>query len=322
VRRIRLVGLIVALFAAHIYAATVQCSFSGGGLTSNCYGSGVSFTSNDSLNLYSAFGSASASPIDMNNGPLTAATTNGVGVQFTLGPGGTTMAGGLDAAFSTSHYLTREDNTADVWVTDGLGHYAWDIPGAYGPNFNAYAGQFEAPTAHVIGTEASGAWGDYLIGPTLGDGAPANGTVVINFAQGVGDVGFDISSVSGGAANTNFTAEMDAYAGSTLLGSYLINATGSGGICAALRPSSGADPVPCNDAPLMGYVDPNNSITKVVIYAKDATGDDGFMIGDLRVQDGAVDPAPEPADYLLIGGGCLLLSLYARKRFAHPPLKP
>jgi hypothetical protein len=107
---------------------------------------------------------------------------------------------------------------------------------------------------------------------------------------------------------------MDAYNGNTLLGSYLINAVGSGGTCPGLNPNP--DPVPCNDAPLLGYTDGLSQITKVVIYAKDSTGDKGFEIGNLLVEDGSQLPVPEPAGTLLVGAGILLITIYARKRFA------
>jgi hypothetical protein len=307
-------ALALGLLGVPLSASTLTCSFSGAASSSNCYGNGIQFGTDDTLSLLS-LGSATQGPVSMANGSISGTTANGVGVQFSLGPGGTTLAGGLVDSASIGQYLARADNTEDIWATDHNGHFAWDGPGDSGPaqtpNFNAYDGHFNAPTAHVIGTEASGAWGDYLIGPALANGGPANGTLVLNFSQSLAAVGFQISSVSNGTANTSFMAELDAYDGNVLLGSYLINAGGSGGVCAGLNPSP--NPVPCNDAPLLAYSDPNHSITKVVVYAIDATGDYGFLIGNLVAQDAPSESAPEPAGFVLGGGGLLLLGVLAKR---------
>ena len=287
--------------------------------SSNCYQSGgLTFTGNDNLNLYQAFGSASQAPINVGTTPLAAHSANGVQVSMSLGPGGQTMQSGLVEDATNTTYLSREDNTQWIYATDGYGDYAWDTPGDPGitPSFHAYAGQFNAPTAPVVGTEASGAWGDYLIGPTSATGGNGIGTMDINFSQdgrGVAGVAFDISTVST-SADTNFTAEVDAYNGTTLIGSYRINVTGMGGLCPTLGPSP--NPKPCNDAPMLAIMDPpRQTITQVRVFGLDATGDRGFLIGNLSIMDAPEIPGtPEPGTTFMTGGAFLLLMAYGVRR--------
>lgn len=239
---------------------------------------------------------------------------------MSLGPGGQTMQSGLVEGTTNTQYLAREDNAQWIYATDGYGDYAWDTPGVAGitPSFNSYNGQFNAPTTDVVGTEAGGAWGSYLIGPTSSAGGYGVGTLDINFAQngeGVAGVAFDISTVST-SNNSNFIAEVDAYHGTTLIGSYRINATGLGGACPTLLPDP--TPHPCNDAPMLAILDPpNQTITQVQVFGLDATGDRGFMIGNLSIMD-AVVGVPEPAYTFLTGAVLLLAALAARRRFTLP----
>lgn len=307
------------VFAGTLAASSLTCTVNGVA-SSSCYESGgLTFTGNDNLNLYQAFGSASQAPLNVSSSPLTANSTKGVQVSMSLGPGGQTMQSGLAQGITNTTYLTREDNAQWIYATDGYGDYAWDTPGVPGitPSYNAFAGQFNAPTAPVVGTEASGAWGAYLIGPTSSTGAAATGTVDINFSkngQGVAGVAFDISTVST-SNNTNFVAEVDAYHGATLIGSYRIDVTGMGGVCPGLLPNP--VPHPCNDAPMLAILDPpNETITQVRVFGLDATGDRGFMIGNLSIMDAVAPPGvPEPATTFLTGAGLLLIAYAARRRF-------
>lgn len=289
--------------------------------SSSCYQpGGLTFTGDDSLNLYQAFGSASQAPMSVSSAALTANSTKGVQVSMSLGPGGQTMQSGLVEGVTNTSYLTREDNAQWIYATDGYGDYAWDTPGVAGitPSFNAYSGQFNAPTAPVVGTEAGGAWGDYLIGPTSSSGGAAIGTLNINFSGlGVAGVAFDISTVST-INNSNFIAEIDAYHGATLIGSYRINATGLGGGCPGLVPNP--VPHPCNDAPMLAILDPaSQTITQVRVFGLDATGDHGFMIGNLSIIDAVAPPGvPEPATTFLAGAGLLLIAYAGRRRFTAP----
>lgn len=295
-----------------------------GASSSSCYQSGgLTFTGNDNLNLYQAFGSASQAAINVGTTPLTANSTNGVQVSMSLGPGGQTMQSGLVEDATNTSYLSREDNAQWIYSTDGYGDYGWDTPGDPGitPSFHSYAGQFNAPTAPVIGTEANGAWGDYLIGPTSSTGGYGVGTMDINFSQGgqgVAGVAFDISTVST-SSDTNFSAEVDAYNGTTLIGSYRINVTGMGGLCPTLGPHP--NPVACNDAPMLAIVDPpHQTITQVRVFGLDATGDHGFLIGNLSIMDAPEIPGvPEPGTTFMTGGAFLLLIAYGARRRLRAP---
>src|SRR5579863_6981488 len=75
------IGFLATLIAGVLHASPVACSFNGGATTQSCYGYGVSFVSNDSLNFLSAFGSAGGANNPYNeaaNGPLQGTTANGV----------------------------------------------------------------------------------------------------------------------------------------------------------------------------------------------------------------------------------------------------
>lgn len=314
-------GCAVSLCVCPLAGSSLTCIVDGVA-SGSCYqAGGLTFTGNDSLNLYQAFGSASQAPLNVAGSPLTAHSANGVQVSMSLGPGGQTMQSGLVEGTTNTSYLTREDNAEWIYATDGYGDYAWDTPGVAGitPSFHHDDGHFGAPTAPVIGTEASGAWGSYLIGPTSSTGGYGVGTLNINFAQngeGVAGVAFDVSSVST-SSDTNFTAEVDAYHGATLIGSYRIDVSGIGGACPGLVPNP--VPHPCNDAPMLAILDaPGQSITQVRVFGLDATGDHGFMIGNLAIAD-AVPGVPEPAYTFLTGASLLLAACAARRRFAAAP---
>lgn len=308
--------LATAALSGHLYASSVTCSFNGGVTSSTCYGAGVSFFSNDSLNFLTAFGSASRAPYnEQQNGPLTGTTANGVGVSVSLGPGGT-MPGGLVVPAPNTTYISRIDNTQDVWAQNAL---AWDQPGdpGYTPNFMYYAGHFAAPTHTTTLSEASGGWGDYLLGPTAANGKAGNTPLVFTFSTPVSGVGFNISTVSGSTddINTNFLAELDAYSGTTLLGSYFLTANGLGGYCPTVE-SFISNPSACNDAPFIGFTSSTRDITSVTVDAIDSTGNFGFLLANMVANDPDIPATPEPGEFLLCGSGMLILGLLGRKHLA------
>jgi len=315
VNRIVFVAVGMAVVGSCLSASSITCSYNGAASTSSCYGTpGVSVASNDTLSFY-AFGSATQAPLDVSS-PASATTVGGVGVQVSLGPGGV-MPGGMVVPSSGDHHVTRFDNSQVIYVTDGQGSFGWDVSGdpsvLNDPAFFQYAGHFDGPSAPVLSTEAAGGWGAFLLGPTNASGLTTSDQMVFTFDRPLSGAGFLISTVSNGAANTNFTAEVDAYNGNILLGTYVIQASGLGGICASLQNFS--TPVPCNDAPFIGFSDPNNTITKLVVDAFDATGNHGFFLNDFVAQyNGSIgQPAPEPA---LFGftGLCLTALGFASKR--------
>ena len=319
-RRFSLGVVAAAVLTGQLYASSISCSFNGGASTSSCYGTGVSFASNDSLNFLSAFGSAQTSASNPDNvmtrGQLNAFTNNNLGVSVTLGGGGTTMPGGLVEPAAGTAYITRADNTQYVWASSVA---SWDGPGDPGitPSFIHYAGQFAAPTQEMGLNEGSGGWGAALLGPTASNGSAAAAPLVFTFNVPIAGVGFNISTVSASTSftNTNFRAEIDAYNGNTFVGSYFLIANGLGGYCSSLL-NFQLDPTACNDAPFIGFATGTNSITKITIDAIDSTGNFGFFLANMVIQEDFPSgiQTPEPAVLVLTGGGLALLGLWERKR--------
>ena len=228
------------------------------------------------------------------------------------------MPGGLVAPTSGTTYISRVDNTQYVWASSVA---SWDAPGdpqvSGDPNFLHYAGQFVAPTQEAQSSEAQGGWGTYLLGPTASNGSAGSSPLIFYFNQGVAGVGFNISTVSAStsATNTNFTAEIDAFNGSHLLGSYFLTANGLGGYCASVE-SFLNDPTSCNDAPFIGFSSTTNNITKITIDAIDSTGNFGFFLANMVLKEDAPPQTPEPGLLVLTGGGLILLGFWERKRHA------
>lgn len=320
----------VAIFAAIAAASTISCNFNNAGTTNVCYGQGATFSSNDSINFLTGFGSASTTssvyPYDViAHGALSGGSTvDGVGVTVSLGPGGSTQFQGPIAGVTsaTASRLSRYDNTQDAYEVDGTSFAGWVATNSY----HTYAGQFSAPnTPTVSPTEAHGDYGDYLLGPTSGSSGanhPDSAPLIFNFATPVAGIAFDISSVSAGATpNTNFTAEVDAYDGNTFLGYYYLSAPGLGGVCSGLTSFGDPtvnNPIPCNDAPQIGFSTQYNTITKIVIDAVDQTGDHGFFVGNMLLAETTTPPggggAPEPASLLITGCGLVAGGALFRKR--------
>jgi hypothetical protein len=74
--------------------------------------------------------------------------------------------------------------------------------------------------------------------------------------------------------------------------------------------------LPCNDAPYVGFFDPQGRIGSVYISVFNVgspTIPIGFAIDSLYVDESSV---PEPAIPLLIGTGLAAMALYRRKRHA------
>jgi hypothetical protein len=91
-------------------------------------------------------------------------------------------------------------------------------------------------------------------------------------------------------------------------------AVGTGGTCLSLYQGPSAAPVPCNDAPYVGFYDPQGRISSIYISVFDPADTRfrnplGFAIDSLYAQE-----APEPALPLMIGGGLAAIALYRRKR--------
>ena len=270
----------------------------------------INTTYNDSLNwgaptTQGGLGTATLGnqlPVTTSGG-VTATTQSGFGVGLQLAPNNSGASGNL----------VREDNAAYVWSPSPVsGWLPQGIP-TVTPSLQLYAGHFNAtgPTA-----PAAGYYGDQLI--ELPNGGPLELTFL---NQGVLGVWFQISSQSG-LVNTSFGASVEAFDSSgNVLGTYSINAGGSGGQCgfpAGAQSATGlfvqTGPAPCNDAPYVGFYDPQGRIKSIYISVTDPTQNNnliGFAIDTLTV-----DEDPEPSIPLMIGGGLAAFFLWKRWRRA------
>jgi hypothetical protein len=133
-------------------------------------------------------------------------------------------------------------------------------------------------------------------------------------------VWFEIASLSD-SRNTLFVAGLQAFDSSgNSLGTYQLTETanGTGGICPSLgiRP-----PVPCNDAPYVGFYDPEGRISSIYISVfnpGNLSTPIGFAIDTLDIDPSAAQWVPEPAMPLMIGGGLAAIALLGRKRRVFP----
>ena len=227
---------------------------------------------------YSGFGEALASN-PASQGPWYATTAYGIGV--TLDP--------LDTI-----QMKRFDNTQLAWSTVTN---SWiDASSVAGKTLNTFAGHFGAPSTPT----SVPPYGDNLIELLP---LPTGGTsdLTMLFSAPVFGVGFRVSSGRSG----DFIATLQAYDGAVLLGTYVVGATGVGGVCAGLTPVGfGNPPVPCDDAPLIQFADSQGRITSVKLDVQ-ALNDTTAFIDGLQLQ---TDNVPEPATSLLIGIGILSLA--------------
>lgn len=190
---------------------------------------------------------------------------------------------------------------------------SWAIPGAPGTAALAgFAGHFNSAT----GTPAPGApAGDHLL--ELTNGGPLELTFLTTPVFGVW---FEIAALSG-SRNTLFVAEVQGFdASGDSLGTYQLTETanGTGGICASL---AGKPPVPCNDAPYVGFYDPEGRVSSIYISVfnpGNLSAPIGFAIDTLELDPSVVQGVPEPATPLILGGGLAAIALLGRKRWALP----
>jgi hypothetical protein len=202
--------------------------------------------------------------------------------------------------------VSRVDNFDVVW--NGVN---WVNPLAEG-EAAGFAGHFNANTA-----QDTTATGDHLLKDTSGT------PLELTFLQPATGVWFEIASLAG--ASSLFVAEVQAFdKNGNPIGSYTLTESGSygsGGTClttgAANTLYNGAltAPTPCNDAPYVGFYDPQGRISSIYISVFDPSNLNspiGFAIDSLQLDDSV----PEPALPLMVGGGLAALALYRRKHHA------
>jgi len=194
---------------------------------------------------------------------------------------------------SSNDQLQRADNTELAWNGS-----SW-APAPFVNSSNTYfAGHFGAPNTPTSQPQ----YGDNLLGaiaPSGGDnGLPE---ITLTFQQALSYVAFQVSS----ASNANFTAQLVAFNSlGNQIGTYQVMDTGAGGSCAGL---SSNPPQPCNDAPLIQFYDPTDSIASVEILM--LNDDSGVYIDELLVA-----PVPEPVSSALAAIGIFFMLWAVRRK--------
>lgn len=307
--------------STQLSGTSITCSLNGGAAPpGGCYAAASSFSPTDFLDWGSAnaFGLAtdpttSNSQSNPHNAatPWNASSNGGFGVSVTLGPG------------AQSNYIGRVDNTALAW-NPSLG---WVSPDSvsqahYSDNVLTFAGHFGGPPINDPNSynPAFTEFGDHGIATTNGDGSiTGGGPMILSFSSTIAAAGFRISSVSG-SNNTTFNAIVTAKdsLGATI-GTYTIDAVGSGGTCAGLNQGQFNNPIACDDAPWIGYIDNLGRVASLTIEVKDSTNtvDVPYMLTTLQlntsqpVNGGAT---PEPAAFVMVGTGILALAVRRKRK--------
>lgn len=205
---------------------------------------------------------------------------------------------------STSSTVTRADDFYWQWTGS-----AWVSGSNLSTPLTSFAGHFNSASSTSLAA-ASPTNDDQLLKSS--SGAPLQLELLGYRAFGVW---FQIASLSG--TDSLFVAKVQTFDSSgNPIGSYQLNESGSygsGGVCGALEANH---PVACNDAPYVGFYDPEGRISSVYVSVFDPsnlTTPIGFAIDSWQLDD---DPIPEPAMVLMIGGGLAAIALYGRKRRA------
>jgi hypothetical protein len=310
-----LVVSLLAMAAGSLYASpTLACTGMTGVSGLGAVGGNGCFTTNfanvtylDSLNwgapssLTGQSGLGSATP-GYNS---FAATSTPVANRTALSNGdpvSVSLPGGANTA------VTRVDDLAYVWEgsTTEWSSAAYANVANFAGHFNS-AGSTTAPPGDALLKDSSGTPLELSL---LGATGPVLG------------IWFEIASLSG--INSTFVADVQAFDKyGNPLGTYTLSegasGYGSGGTCPGLTINTETPtvPVPCNDAPYVGFYDPQGRISSVYVSVYNVgspTVPIGFAIDSLYVDEGS--SVPEPAIPLLIGTGLAAMALYRRKRHA------
>jgi hypothetical protein len=238
-----------------------------------------------------------------------------------------TTLGGLGVAVSLDNpqlpYIYRADNTALAW--DAL--HGWSSPDTiaedeYGSGINTFDGHFGSPTTRPW-RQYSG-FGDALIGTSDASGsASGGGPMRFVFSSTVTAGGFRISSATSGN-NDNFDAELIAYdINGLVLGTYDLQAFGSGGRCAALTQlDAQGNPGTCDDAPWIGFSGLSGvKYITVEVFDSVTHQDVAYLIDSMMLKEGLGSTgatAPEPFMAPLIGLGLVAFGVVWRKKSRNP----
>jgi hypothetical protein len=204
--------------------------------------------------------------------------------------------------------LRTADNYADILdATRWRQRSFFSTPQPYG-----FQGHFDAPPNTAADSAiVPGAPGDHLMG-LAANGTTAAGAMTVNFTDKLASLGFRL------AANqmSVFDATISIFSGlngTGLIDTLTLTSSGGGGICTSLSSTSNSPfvPVPCNDAPLVGFIG-TAGIKSLTVTTTDATG---FYISKLLYTPSSGDIiTPEPTSLLLSGFGVALLVFGRRRR--------
>jgi hypothetical protein len=218
------------------------------------------------------------------------------GMDISVSDQGTDSNEGLLRAYNMAYY---KDSFGD-WTDAGFYPYGY------------FPGRFDAqPDTAPPSAVAPGDPGDILLGLYL-NGASSNRSILLSFdAAGFDNVGFRISSI----INNNFTARIQIFANAAGTGTALYDSSGdsqfsylgAGGQCSTLFTTvTHGDPIPCNNAPFVGFTGYGGTARSILISTDDPNG---FYMSQLYL--GVASPEPGT---ILMGGCGLALLVFARRR--------
>ena len=227
-------------------------------------------------------------------------TVNSGGINFSASTNLTPNTGGLQTAVNYSDVFE-----GGIWISR-----------LFSANTQPYGfqGHFDAPPDTSPSSPIPpGTPGDSLIGLAV-NGTTSAGILTMSFSDPLESLGFRLAS----NYNSSFEATISVFSGlngtGTMIDQLNLSST-AGGICTSL--SSGANmphvPVPCNDAPFLGFLS-TGGIHSVTVSTNDSRG---FYIGSLFFTPGGGSGGivtPEPASLVLCGFGMAALAFGRLRR--------